>query len=229
MNRQPWTEPQLAVLRQFYPDLPAANLAQVLSRPVSSVYQMAAKLGLRKSEAFNQSDASGRTQRGKTNPGMQATQFKPGTTPWNKGKKGSTGLHPNCRATQFTSRKPEQSRNYQPIGSLRVTKDGILERKVTDDRNLVPARRWTPVARLVWEAAHGRVPPKHIVVFKPGMRTTDPALITLDRTECISRAENARRNHPRNKHPELARLVQLKGAITRQVNRIVREAQEQRA
>jgi hypothetical protein len=229
MNRQPWTDAQLAVLRQFYPDLPAANLAQVLGRPVGSVYQMAAKLGLSKSEAFNQSDASGRTQRGKTNPGMQATQFKPGTAPWNKGKKGSTGLHPNCRATQFTSRKPEQSRNYQPIGSLRITKDGILERKVTDDRNLVPARRWTPVARLVWEAANGKVPPKHIVVFKPGMRTTDPALITLDRLECISRTENAARNHPRNKSPELAKLTQLKGAITRQVNRIVREAQEQRA
>ncbi len=39
-----------------------------------------------------------------------------------------------------------------------------------------------------------------------------------------SRAEIARRNHPMNKSLELARLVQLKGAITRQVNRIAREA-----
>ncbi|KYZ79032.1 hypothetical protein PTBPS01_03975 [Burkholderia pseudomallei] len=51
--------------------------------------------------------------------------------------------------------------------------------------------------------------------------------ITLDRVECISMAENARRNHPRSKSPELAKLVQLKGAITRQVNRIAREAKEQ--
>lgn len=229
MTRTPWTDARLAVLRRFYPDLRAADVAQVLGCPVGSVYWMAAKLGLAKSDAFKASDASGRTQRGKTNPGMQATQFKPGRTTWNKGVKGSTGLHPNSRKTQFTSRAPEASRNYQPIGSLRVTKGGILERKVTDDRSRVPARRWTPVARLVWEAAHGGpVPAKHIVVFKPGMKTTDPELITVDRLECITRAENANRNHPKNKSPELAKLTQLKGAITRQVNRIVREAQEQR-
>lgn len=64
------------------------------------------------------------------------------------------------------------------------------------------------------------------MVFKPGMKTAVLEEITLDRVECISLAENARRNHPRNKHPEYARLVQLRGAITRQVNRINREAQE---
>lgn len=80
--------------------------------------------------------------------------------------------------------------------------------------------------RLVWEAANGPVPAGHIVVFKPGMRTVVLEEITLDRVELITRAENARRNHPRSRDPELGRLVQLKGAITRQVNRIAREAQE---
>ncbi|MFD1839535.1 hypothetical protein [Paracidovorax cattleyae] len=70
------------------------------------------------------------------------------------------------------------------------------------------------------------MPDGHICVFKPGQRTTVLEEITADRVECISRAENARRNHPRNKSPELAKLVQLKGAITRQVNRIAREAKE---
>ena len=48
--------------------------------------------------------------------------------------------------------------------------------------------------------------------------------ITVDKVECITRAQNAQRNHPRNKSPELAKLCQLKGAITRQVNRITQEA-----
>ena len=60
-----------------------------------------------------------------------------------------------------------------------------------------------------------------------GMKTAVEAEVTADRLECITRAENAHRNHPRNRDPELGRLVQLKGAITRQVNRIAREAQEQ--
>jgi hypothetical protein len=47
--------------------------------------------------------------------------------------------------------------------------------------------------------------------------------ITVDRLECISQAENGRRNAPTVKHPEVARLIQLKGAITRQVNRITQQ------
>lgn len=65
-----------------------------------------------------------------------------------------------------------------------------------------------------------------MVVFKRGMKTSVLEEITLDKLDCISRAENARRNHPRNRDPELGRLIQLKGAITRQVNRINREHQQ---
>jgi hypothetical protein len=34
-------------------------------------------------------------------------------------------------------------------------------------------RNWVAVHRLVWEQAHGPVPPGHIVVFRPGRHTTD--------------------------------------------------------
>lgn len=228
MKRQQWSADQLAKLRLLYPDLMAGTVAREVGHSLSSVYQKARQIGLEKSDAFKKSQQSGRIQRGRQDPRMLATQIKPGNMPWNKGKPGSTGLHPNCRRTQFKAgMKPEDSANYKPIGSLRVTKDGYLERKVTDDRKIAPSRRWVAVARLVWIAAHGPLPRGHIVVFRPGMKTLAEADITIDRLECISRAENARRNHPRSKSPELAKLVQLKGAINRQVNRITREAQEQ--
>lgn len=223
MSRFVWTPDAVAALRRLYPDYAADVVARVIGCTTGAAHRKASALGIGKSEAFKASDASGRIARGRTNPGMVATQFKPGHRTWNKGLAGSTGLHPNCRPTQFKPRTPEESRNYLPIGSLRVNADGYLERKVTDDRSIAPARRWVGVHRLVWEAAHGPVPAGHIVVFKPGMKTTVLDQITTDRLECISRAENARRNHPRTKSPELARLVQLKGAITRQVNRIARE------
>lgn len=227
MLRQPWTPEQLAGLRHLYPDHTADVVGRVIGRSMASVHAKAAQLGLSKSDAFKASDASGRLRRGRTNPGMVRTQFRPGQQPWNKGLPRSTGLHPNCRATQFKpGRRLEEARNYKPIGTLRLNADGHLERKVTDDPALVPARRWVPVYRLVWEAAHGPIPAGHIVVFRPGLTTAVLELITTERLECITRAENARRNHPKNKSPELARLVQLKGAITRQVNRIHREAQE---
>ena len=78
----------------------------------------------------------------------------------------------------------------------------------------------------MWERAHGAIPAGHAVVFRPGRFTTNPDAITEDGLELVTRAELMRRNTIHNYPPELARLVQLKGAITRQVNRIAGKAQE---
>lgn len=217
MTRRRWTEAEVALLRDLYPDIPAAELAALLDRPAGQVHQAAARHGLSKSAAFLAGDRSGRIQRARTDPRMLATQFRPGMTPWNKGLKG---LQIGGLATRF---KPGHlPRNWVPIGSYRLNADGYLDQKITDEGR--GPRDWEAVHRLVWIAAHGPIPPGHIVRFKAGRKTTVLEQITLEALECISRAEHARRNHPRNKSPELARLVQLKGAITRQVNRINREA-----
>lgn len=153
------------------------------------------------------------------------TKFTKGQIPWNKGVKGSTGTHPNCRKTQFKKGQMAGAaqHNYQPIGAFRFSKDGYLQQKITDNHP-VPARRWESVHRLVWERDVGAIPEGHIIVFRPGMKTAVLEEITPEKLECISRKEHARRNHPRSIDPELGRLTQLKGAITRQVNRITKEA-----
>lgn len=223
-NRRAWLPAELDALRELYPNHTAQFVANVLGRKARGIYQKAFELGLEKSDAFWESDASGRVQQGKQDPRMQATQFKKGQAPWNQGIKGSTGLHPNSRATQFKKgRAAQESRNYLPIGSLRLTKDGWLERKVTDDHP-VPARRWVAEHRLVWERECGPIPDGHIVIFKDKRRTVVPEEITIDRLECITKAENLRRN--RGRDPELVKLIQLKGAITRQLNRITKEAKQ---
>lgn len=221
MKRRPWTPEQVDALRRLYPDHSAEVVGKVLGRAPGSVHQKAQKLGIQKSEAFKASDRSGRIQRGKQHPAMVASRFQPGQAPWNKG----TSYVAGGRSAETRFRKGNKPHTTLPIGSYRINPDGHLQRKVAEVSGS-NSKRWRNVSELVWVAAHGPVPPKHIVVFKPGMRTNVLELITLDRVECISLAENARRNHPRNRDPELARLVQLKGAITRQVNRIAREAQE---
>lgn len=225
--RRPWSPTELELLRELYPDVPAADVAALLDRPVGQVHQTAARNGITKSSAFLASDLSRRIQRGKQSPEMAAHQFKPGLVPWNAGRKGWCA--PGSERTQFKQGQMSGAaqRNWVPVGSYRITTaDQILQQK-TSDQPGPSCYRWTPVARLVWEAAHGPIAKGLLIVFKPGQKTVKLEEITLDRLECITRAQNAQRNHPRAHSPELGRLVQLKGAITRQVNRITREHDQQ--
>lgn len=220
MIRLIWLPREIARLKRDYPITHTPTLARSMGRTVSSVYQKALNLGLRKSSAYLASPDAGRTD-GKRGG---STRFKGGHATWNKGLKGVVGVQEACRRTQFKA--GELPHNALPIGSLRINKDGHLQRKVGNEKGSA-SKRWRTVAELVWSETNGPLPPRHFVVFRPGMFTNKLEEITIDRIECISMAENARRNHPCNKSPELAKLVQLKGAITRQVNRISREAKEQ--
>lgn len=223
--RRLWTPEEEAILVDLYPDLTCNDIAALLDRLPGSVYSAASRLQLEKSAYFKASDTSGRIQRGKQHPMMLATRFKPGSQPWNTGIKG---WQAGGRSVETQFKKGQMSaaaqRKYKPIGSLRISKDGYLERKVTDNPALVPARRWVAVHRLVWIATHGPIPKGHVVVYKAGQRTAVEQDITADRLECITRGELANRNHPNRSNPAMARLIQLKGAITRQVNRIQKES-----
>ena len=140
------------------------------------------------------------------------TRFKSGHTPWNKGMKG---LDIGGHATWFKKghRGGKAMYLYQPIGTERISKDGYLQRKINDDLPL--QRRWRLVHLLVWEAANGPAPPNHAVVFKDGNKQN----IVLDNLELISRAELMRRNSHHQYGPEVSKLVQLRGALTRQINK----------
>ena len=225
-----WTPAQIAKLRALYPDLKADTVAREIGRSVGSVHRKAALLGIGKSEAFKASFASGRISAARNDPRMVATRFKSGQKAWNEGVKGSTGLHDNCRKTQFQpGQKPH---TWVPVGSYRInTGKGVprLERKMNE--NPGPNHvRWIPVTRIVWEQHHGPVPPKHIVVFADSKKaTTVLEEITVDKLICISRAQNAMRNSLYSQSHELGRLAQIKGAITRQINRITKEHKEQNA
>lgn len=216
MTNRPWTDDDDALLRALAPDWPADMLTRVLRRTAAAINQRALRLGIRKSAEFLATHSQGR--------------FRPGQPPANKGVRRPPGWAPGrMRETQFRpGRKAELAHNYRPIGSLRVTRDGILERKTTDDPTLPPARRWRAEHALAWEAAHGPIPAGHIVVFRPGCRTTDPAAITPSRLEIVTRAENMRRNSIHTRlPPAVVDLIRLRNALRRKINnRISREQQD---
>lgn len=104
------------------------------------------------------------------------------------------------------------------MGSFRVTDDGLLEQKYSDDPG-PPKARWRSYARIVWEREHGPIPAGHVVAFRPGQATADPPLVTLDRLELLTRRQLLGRNSVHTIYPpELARLVQLRGVLTRAIS-----------
>jgi hypothetical protein len=225
-RRKAWTWAELELMRWGYADSSTADMATALGRSCSTVYAMARKMGLKKSAAYLESERSGRIQRGRQDPRLVAHRFKPGIVPWNTGTKGLVGVQPECRAAQFKPGRPaHEAHNYVPIGALKVNADGYLVRKVTDDPTLAPVRRWVGVHRLVWVEAHGPIPAGHVVCFKPGRASTELEKITPDALELRTKREVMLSNSVHAQYPkELARLVQLRAVLTRQINRKAKEA-----
>lgn len=155
-------------------------------------------------------------------------RFAKGTVPPNKGQKMPPGWAPGRMAsTQF--QPGAMPFNNLPVGSYRINhgnrKRGtrpVLEFKFSDAPGPC-TNRWVSVTRKVWIEAHGAVPPGHVIAFKPGRYSVQLQDITLDALECITNAENVRRNSLHNLPPELAQVHRLRGALTRAINRKLKD------
>jgi hypothetical protein len=208
--RRKWTAEEVDLLTRLYPYMKTESIAKQIGISISRTYWKAAKLGLKKSDAYLASQEACRLRKG---DGVgAATRFKPGNQSWNKGKKGLTlgGVE-----TQFKPghRGGKAAELYQPIGTERISKDGYVQRKVNDDMPL--QRRWRGVHIINWEAVNGQLPKGHVLVFKDGNKQNT----AVENIELLSRAELMRRNSYHMNYPkEVAQLVQLRGAITRQIN-----------
>ncbi|WP_029954249.1 hypothetical protein [Achromobacter sp. DH1f] len=211
MARNPWTPVEEAIVCRFYANAPTKVIAAALSRSETSVYQLAQRLGLRKSEAYLSGPESGRLD------GVRggASRFQKGQQAWNKGLNFQAG----GRSAETRFKPGTRPRNWQPIGSYRITKDGMLQRKISDAPGS-NSRRWRGVHELVWIEHNGPVPARHIVVFKPGMRTTDADQITIEKVECISLADNMRRNTLHRYPKEIAQAIQMRGALNRKIRNV---------
>lgn len=221
-GRRPWTSADDAVLRRLYPNTVTATVSKRLGRSISTTYQRAYSLGLRKSAAYLASPDACRLRRGV--PVGASYRFSKGHVPANKGLRRPGWAPGRMRETQFRKgeRRGVAVRLYKPLGTERISKDGYRQRKVNDDLPL--QKRWRAVHVLLWEATHGPLPPGHAIVFRNG----DKADIQLDNLECITRAQLMARNTVHNLPKELASTVQLIGALTRQIRRrTVHGTQEQ--
>ncbi len=214
MKRGPWHEVEIELLVALYPDHATAKLAACFDRSERSVYFKAYQLGLKKSATFLATPEAGRIQ-----PGSrigETGRFKPGFTPWNKGRKGVS--YEGAKATQF--QLGSNPHNWVPIGTDRP-RDGYLCRKMTDTG--YPRRDWVPLHVLLWREHRGPVPAGHVVVF----RDRNTRHIDLDNLECISRTELMRRNTVNNLPAPLKQVIRLKGALKRVIRNKEKQHEQQ--
>lgn len=212
--RVAWTDELTRRLADAYPHARTADVAAAFGIRVGQVNAKAHSLGLKKSREYLASEASGRLMPGRK---PNATTFKKGHATWNKGMNYAAGGR--SVETQFKPghRGGRAAVLWRPIGHERITKNGTLQRKVTDTGNT--PRDYRSVHSIVWEEANGPIPAGHVVIFRPGTATVIASEITPDKLELVSRAELMRRNSRHMRYPpELNSLLYLKGALTRKIN-----------
>lgn len=163
-RRHPWTASQLRILRREYADASTAQLVKLTGRSKLSLYQMAQKLGLRKSAAFHaNAKMCGRFD--KLSRAGEAFRFTKGLVPANKGLR-RPGYAPGRMASTMFKKGQKPHNTKFAIGDHRINTDGYIDRKIRED--LKGSSNWRPLHRILWEEANGPVPPGHVAAFKDG-------------------------------------------------------------
>lgn len=207
--RHHWTELELSTLTNRYANERTEDIANDIGIRLDLVYRKASSMGLKKSKEYLSSPAACRTN-GKQGAG---SRFEKGQPAWNKGMKG---LQTGGQAGWFKPghRGGKALEKYQPIGTLRTSKDGYLQKKIHDGMPL--QSRWRGLHLVNWEAIHGPVNTKtHALCFKDGNKEN----CAIENLELITRSDLALRNMITPIPPEIRKVMQLRGAITRQINK----------
>jgi len=198
--RKVWSDDELALLKKRYPDESTAVIAAAIGCSIDLVYAKASRLGLKKSDAFKSSPASGRLD------GIRGAdaRFKKGHIPPNKGVKGVS--YPGMQATQF--KKGTTPHNSVPVGTTVMATDGYLKTKTAEPN------QWQWTHRMNWESVHGPIDKGMMLVFK----TADHENCDPSNLELVTHQEHLARNTIHNLPTELKQLIQLTGALKRKIN-----------
>lgn len=217
-TRKPWTRKEAAAVRTLYADMSTAKLARQLGRTESQVYQCAARMGLKKSEAYLASPEACRLRRG-GNVGA-AFRYPKGHVPANFGLRRPGWSPGRMRETQFKrgERSGFAERNWKPVGTIVADSEGFMRVKIKEREASDPPgwchEVWPLLHWRTWEQHHGPIPGGHAVVFKNGKRSD----CAIENLELISRGDLMRRNTIHARYPpDLKKAIMLLGAVKRKV------------
>jgi hypothetical protein len=217
-GKMEWTPELDAYLKEAYPaGVSMAEMRKRTGATKPAIYQRTKKLGVCRDPKWllEQNRRLGKTLlvTGKSH------RFEKGHKPWNTGVKGSSGLHPNSRKTQF-------KKGHDPQTTLH---DGAITRRQDSKGNVyyyirLARAKWIPYHRHLWIEENGPVPERHVIVFKDGFSSENLDDYKAENLECISLAENMRRNSYHNNYPpEIRRAIHATGVLNRMINKRKKE------
>lgn len=208
MGAKPWTDAMINELISRYQNETANSIAKHLGKTKDSVEGKAKNLGLykgRKSWNTEQSNELARRYPHETNEAIALST-------------GRTANAVRGRAIRMKLRKTKEfiynSRSGMSIGT-EVIEGGYLFIKIT---NFGGKSDWRQKHLLIWEEKNGPVPPDHIVLFIDGNKSN----IEINNLECISRADNLKRNSANRFPMDLLKVIHLKSELTRKINRLIK-------
>ena len=203
--RKLWTTDEVKILRKMYPDQLTSDIAERLCRSKASVYGKAKFLGLEKSQAFFQSEKSGRLT-GKEN----GYRFQKGHTPPNKGQKMSADVKEKIKHTFFNKGHQPHNTLYDGAIRTRVDRTGRRYQFIR-----VKLGKWELLHRYNYKKHHGEIPRGMIVAFIDGnSMNCDPSNLEL-----ISKQENMRRNTIHNYPDSVKKAIRTLSKLNKNIKR----------
>lgn len=113
------------------------------------------------------------------------SRFEKGHLPLNKGVRMSDELREKLKHTFF--QKGRLPHNTKSDGEISFRKD---KRGVIIPHYRVSTSLWIPLKNKIWQDHHGEIPKGHLIILKDG----DNLNTAIENLECISMADNMRRN-----------------------------------
>lgn len=217
MNRKRWTKKEDRIMIREYPKKYTGEVAEILGRSIFSVYQRAATLGIKKTEAFRKMELAKQAEKLKV-VGVKS-RFNKGRAPENKGKKQSEYMSRaainRTKATRFKKgNKPHNTREKDGVITTRQNHDDGRKSKWIR----ISMGKWYPYHQYRWEKYRGKVPVGHCLWFKDGNTLNEK----LSNLELITRAELMRRNtihrYPLELKQTIRAFSKLKKAIHEKQN-----------
>ncbi len=205
-----FTDSEIQYIKENYANTRTDLIAIKLNKEIELIYRKAAQLCIKKSKEFLASPDSGIFIKGSTTG--HEYRYPKGHIPANKGEKMSPELYKKCEPTMFKKgRLPHNTKSDGEI-SIRKSNNGSLYYHIR-----LSLGKWQALHRFLWEKENGKIPNGFNIIFKDGNNSN----CKIENLELISNTELMQRNSIHNYPEDLQKLIQVKGALQRQINKIL--------